>query len=52
MMPSCKWPLWGLGRFVGEGGLVTIRGSGVVQKRESLDFRSPEVLIPAKGVAA
>jgi len=37
---------------VGEEGSVTIRGSGVVQKRESPDSRSPEVGIPAKAVAA
>ena len=29
--------IWGLGRFVGEGGSVTIRGRGVVQ-RESLQI--------------
>ena len=44
--------IWGLGRFVGEGGSVTIRGRGVVQKRESPDFRSPEVGIPLKGMIA
>ena len=37
---------------MGERGSVTIRGRGVVQKRESPDLRSPEVGIPAKAVAA
>ena len=36
---------WGLGQFfrgVG-GGVIEIRGGGVVKKRQSPDFRSPEV---------
>ena len=36
---------WGLGQFVGAGESVDIRGGGVLKKRESPDFRSPEAVI-------
>ena len=40
---------WGLGQFFGGGGVIEIPGGGVVKKRQSPDFRSPEVGISATG---
>ena len=43
---------WGLGQFFGGGGgVVEIPGGGESKKRQSPDFRSPEVGISAKGRA-
>ena len=39
---------WGLGQFFG-GGVIEIRGGVVVKKRQSPDFRSPEVGISVIG---
>ena len=38
---------WGLGQFAGGGGGPVKLGGGLVKKRDSPDFRSPEVGISA-----
>ena len=57
-MSSCKTSYnvqshshWGLGQFLqGEGGVRrNPRGGGIVKKRESPDFRSPDVGISVNG---